>query len=153
MLLGPVLRPYAFLECQVIESYNHGMSRLWPLLIVLSAASIPAACADDTPPALVDVTQLADTTDTVGPYTVTAVAKDDRGIDSVTLYYTADQAADARFKAVEMQRVQGDLFSGEMSGFPGGAVVRYFVEAKDTSANRARAPAEADRYYQFSVRE
>ena len=120
------------------------------VLVVVLMLTV-AACADDKPPALIDVTQLADTTDTVGPYTVTAVAKDDRGLDSVTLYYTPDKAVDASFKAVEMQRVQGDLFSGEIAGFPVGAVVRYYVEAKDTSANYTRAPAVTDHYYQFSV--
>ena len=109
------------------------------------------SCADGTPPVLIDVTELPDTTDSVGPYTVTAVARDDRGIASVTLYYTADQRPDPAFKAIEMTSVDGDLYAGEIAGFPEGAEVRYFVEAGDTSANHTRAPVETDRYYWFSV--
>lgn len=109
------------------------------------------ACADDSPPVLIDVTELPDTTDAVGPYTVTVVAKDDRGIESVTLHYTADQTPDPAFKAVEMTIVEGDLYTGEIAGFPAGAEVRYFVDAGDTSANHTRAPVETDRYYSFSV--
>jgi hypothetical protein len=120
-------------------------------LSLLAVMAFCGACADTEPPALVDVTQLPDTTDTVGPYTVTAVARDDRGLESVTLYYTGDTSEGARFKAASMTRVQGDLYSGEIAGFPAGARVRYFVEAEDTSANRARVPPGADEYLEFRV--
>jgi hypothetical protein len=121
------------------------------LSLLTMAALLCFACADTAPPVIVNVAQLTDTTDSVGPYTVTAVVRDDRGIDSVTLYYTADQSAAPSFKAVLMDAVDGDLYSGEIAGFPAGANVKYFVEAKDTSASYARSPAATDAYYQFSV--
>ncbi|MBI5529267.1 MAG: hypothetical protein HY897_23325 [Deltaproteobacteria bacterium] len=117
----------------------------------LLAIAFIAACADTEPPALLDVTQLPDTTDTVGPYTVTAVARDDRGVESVTLYYTGDTSENATFKAAVMTQVEDDLYSGEIAGFPAGARVRYFVEAEDASANRAKVPQGNGEYLQFRV--
>lgn len=124
------------------------MTRL--ILTVVTVIAL-AACADGTKPSLLDVTQLEDTADTVGPYAITAVARDDRGIDSVTLYYTAEESESPQLKAVVMENLQGDLYTGEIAGFPAGARVRYFVEAKDTSANYARVPAESGTYYTFNV--
>ena len=119
--------------------------------IIAALALSLCTCADTTPPVIVDVAQIGDTTDTVGPYTVTAVVTDDRGIEAVTLYYTADQSARPSFKAVLMESVEGDLYAGVIAGFPAGANVKYFVEAKDTSASYTRSPAATDAYYQFSV--
>jgi hypothetical protein len=121
-------------------------------LLLLALGFAAASCADTLPPVIVEVTQLPDTTDTVGPYTVTAVVRDDRGVEEVTLYYTAGAEAAPTFKAVAMTLVQGDLYTGDIAGYPAGANVKYFVEAKDTSASYTRSPGGDGAFYQFSVR-
>ncbi|RMG13225.1 MAG: hypothetical protein D6729_15275 [Deltaproteobacteria bacterium] len=98
------------------------------------------ACAGVEAP-FVEVTPLSDTRDPLGPYTVRAVATDDREIASVRLYHRSDAVADAA--VVTLEATGEGIYEGTLPGYPPGTLVHYFVEAIDTDGNAAYDPPTA----------
>ena len=94
---------------------------------------------DTTPPAITDTTDLPDTLDATGPYTVSATVTDDVAVAAATLSYRVDGGA---FTDVPMTAA-GDVYSADIPGQAAGSLVEYYVTASDTSANEATDPADA----------
>lgn len=97
---------------------------------------------DVAAPKLGALTELADTDDLAGPYTVEIAAEDDTSVVSVELHWDAG-AGEA---SVEMTRVADDLWRGALPAAAPDTVVTYWVEADD-GLNTAREPLDDDRSF------
>ncbi len=117
---------------------------------------VTTACAD---PFIESVSQLDDTTDTGGPYTVWAVAVGVQSDDRVELFYNAiDPAADP-FIPLLMEPAdadegayEGELFAAGIPGQPAGSAIRYYVAITRDGERVAADPVGADvRPFVFAV--
>ncbi len=113
--------------------------------IVLTLLALPfiacLACADPDPP-VVEAVGLGDTRDTLGPYAVAVVIRENREVASVRLTYRSAEAQSAEVVAMDHQ---GDRrWTGEIPGYPVGAEIHWFVEAEDVDGNFGYAPWQAE---------
>lgn len=99
------------------------------------------ACANTEAPT-VQAAPLHDTRDALGPYLVSAVAEDNRGVAAVRAYYRAEEAPQAG--VVLLDEVDPGRWQGELPGYPGGTTVHWFVEVEDVDGNLAYDPPEAE---------
>jgi hypothetical protein len=108
---------------------------------VLLGASL-VGCGPGRPP-LVDVAALADTSDTVGPYTVTVLIRDDGSIKVAQVrYFTGPGAAP---RPLDLARDGStDRWSAGIPGQPPGTHVRYVVEVEDDEGNLVTLPSAVD---------
>ena len=94
--------------------------------------------ADNLAPRIVDLEQVADTDDAVGPYVVRANVRDDNSSDTgawlsgVVIEYSVNGGAAAQ---VEMTWMGHQLYRGEIPGQPDGSDVEYSVVATDWFGN------------------
>lgn len=106
--------------------------------------------APDLLPPVILHTPLTDTSNTTGPYRVSAAVTDERGIASVTLFYSINGGPES---ALAMPNVGANTYE---AGIPGptnaGDLVSYRIEAVDASvsANIARHPHPSG-YHSFAV--
>ncbi|MBU1706785.1 hypothetical protein KKB28_02595 [bacterium] len=101
-------------------------------------------------PDISDVTDFDDTPNP-GPYSISAVITDDSGIDSAAILYSIDGAP---YETDGPTSVVGDTFLFEIPEMTGSPVqeVRYYIWARDGSANQNQATDPADAptsYYSF----
>ena len=109
------------------------------------------------PPAVTNVTQPSETGPNDGPYSVSAdaVAIGDQSVESMTLYYRTDPAAN--FQSVSMGATgSGSTYTGAVPAQQKGTVVQYFIEAATSGEFSTTVPAEArdpedPQYLSFAV--
>lgn len=100
--------------------------------------AVAIACGTGVP--TVDVLPLADTTDTVGPYEITAViAESDRITAARVVWFTGDAAAPKPVPFVRQDA--SDRWKAELPGQPGGSTVRWRVEVETDEGDLVRMPA------------
>jgi len=111
------------------------MRRPAPALLLLLALG----CSPIEPP-VVDASALSDTTDTTGPYEVTARVQAQRSISTVTLVWRnlAADAVDAN--RVPMLEDSSGVWRADIPGAGVGAQIAFHVEATDTSGDTTDAP-------------
>lgn len=89
----------------------------------------------------VDVLPLADTTDTVGPYEITAVVSDsDHVADARVFWFTGDREAPRPISFVRQQ--DSDRWTAELPGHPAGSTIRWRVEVETDDGELVRLPPE-----------
>ena len=130
---------------------NSSVDRFRLVLLAAVSAWIMVACGTDQKPVFITTTILGNTTDQLGPYQVTTVILDDRGINRVLLHYKS--LSSDTFRAVTMTRLDSQTWRGGIPGFAAGTTVVYYVEAFDASVEDPAtdptfAPAEV---YSFSI--
>ncbi len=89
-----------------------------------------------------NVTELPDTTDQVGPYTVEAdvMANFATSIASAELHY---QVGNGPFLTAPMFPLGGDLWTGFLPGQTAPAIVKYYITVTDSDGNPGSFPANA----------
>jgi hypothetical protein len=107
------------------------------------------ACASPVEPPMVQVSPLDDTTDTRGPYAVTARVTSKRNLRSVELVWHDFAAGPLATARVPMAQDDLGLFRAAIPGHGAGARIGYGVEAVDDEGDRAADPAAG--LYLFSV--
>lgn len=98
-------------------------------------------CADPNPP-VVEATALGDTRDSLGPYAVAVVVRENREVAAVRLTYRNAEAETA--EVVPMEEHGDRRYVGEIPGYPAGAEIHWFVEAEDVDGNFGYAPWQAE---------
>lgn len=117
------------------------MARRLLLLPLLFVPPILGACADPEPP-VVEATPIGDTRDTLGPYTVSAIVRENREVAAVRLSF---RSAEVDLAEVVAMHPDGERrWTGEIPGYPVGAEVHWFVEAEDADGNVGYAPWQAE---------
>ncbi len=96
------------------------------------------ACADNTPPEFLSVTQLADSQSAIGPYEVAATVIDDVLVARVSLSYAVPGFAED----IPMTRVSGNAWIGAIPGQDAGTTVEYRVVAYDEDKGVAPFPVK-----------
>ncbi len=100
-------------------------------------------------PSVAGVTRFTFTLDTVGPYTIEALATDNVGVDEIYLYYSLNGG---EFFPVMMTDMGHDLYHGDIPGQEAGTSITYYVSAFDEAGNEGSAPADApEEVYLFDV--
>jgi len=100
------------------------------LILAICLAATLAACSG-AGPIIESTSRLQDSTDTIGPYTVSAVVLNAGRDDLVELFYNVDNQA--RFIPLVMsEQANGELFTGEIPGRPVGSRITYYVAVTDT---------------------
>lgn len=103
-------------------------------------------------PLLISHQQLADTYDTINPYSVVAFIKHRSGIQSATLYYRTDTLQP--YNAVPMTALTGmsDYFETYIPAQSGGTRVYYYIEAySNTSKHQTRPMPAPLGYFYFDI--
>jgi len=96
--------------------------------------------ADEQDPDVLDTTELENTIDEVGPYTVETTATDNVAVDSVVLFF---RVGAGELTQVAMTSSKDGLYQGLIPGQAGGSLVSYYVEAADAAGNKATDPPDA----------
>jgi hypothetical protein len=86
------------------------------------------ACGKNTPPEILQVTQVENTRDVAGPYEVLAFVIDDFNVVSVELRYKVSAEEEVW---VKMAPVSGDVWGADIPGQAVGSRVKYYVAATD----------------------
>jgi hypothetical protein len=107
----------------------------------LFVACAIAACADETPPLILETTLVTDTDDPLGPYGVTTIVRDDAGVSGAWVLYSTDGRQ--TFESVAMSSLGEDAFAARIGGLPLGTRVDYYVVARDANANIGTDPSPA----------
>lgn len=125
---------------------RRGRASIAPMALLAFVSALLSAC-DDTPPVVLEARIVSDTNVEDGPYQVLAVARDDSGVASATLFWATGDIAHpvdmARFepeKAFESGPVGSVRLEGAIPGHPIGTVVRWGIEVCDTRANCRMEP-------------
>lgn len=106
-------------------------------LASLLALAVAAACGSTRP--MVDVVPLGDTTDTAGPYEITAVVTEsDRVAAAWIVWFTGNAAAPQPVPLVRQKT--SDIWRGELPGQPEGSTIRWRVEVETDEGELLRAP-------------
>ncbi len=95
---------------------------------------------DVIPPEVSVVVRPVDTSNVIGPYSVVAVASDNREVQKVTLYYSA---GGGQTQATDMVANVGGRWEASIPGQDTGTEVRYYVEATDINGNTMSYPVDA----------
>ncbi|MEC7242807.1 MAG: hypothetical protein VXW32_16355 [Myxococcota bacterium] len=93
---------------------------------------------DVAPPRISGVTELVDTDDLNGPYSVFATVVDNRLLDSVELFYRIESGP---ILATEMSALGNDEYVAEIPGQPHDSDISYWIVASDAD-NEERYPVE-----------
>lgn len=110
-------------------------------LLVLLAVAALVGCANPDIPS-VQANPLADTRDSIGPYSVSVVVVENRGIAAVRLFYRASTAPQAA--QTELTQVADGRYAGSIPGYPIGTTIHWLVEAEDIDGNIGYDPPEAE---------
>ncbi len=94
-------------------------------------------------PYIDNTTQLADTEDTAGPYTVEANVTDLTGVASYELVYTSSATGGPYTIAMTVIDVPTGLVQAVIPGQPDGTRVQYWLTATDVVGNASAAPTGA----------
>lgn len=137
------------------SALRHGTSVDLALAGLLAAALL-AACGGGRAPVL-DVAPLTDTTDTVGPYAVTVLIRDDGAIATAQVRYFPGPGAAPQPVALVRDGTT-DRWTAGIPGQPSGTTVRYVIEVEDDEGNLVVAPPapavdDAAAAYAFTVLE
>jgi len=97
-----------------------------------------AACGDDSPPRILETSLPAAVTDGTGPFVITAVVSDNRGVEEVNLLTTAD-LSQASYQQ-RLREVAEEYYQISIGPFPPGSRLYLIVEASDADGNRAWYP-------------
>jgi hypothetical protein len=97
-----------------------------------------AACGDDNPPRILETSLPAAVTDGTGPFVITAVVTDNRGIAEVSLLTTAS-LSEASYRET-MREVAEEYYQISIGPFSPGSRLYLIVEAADADGNRAWHP-------------
>lgn len=121
-----------------------------PAVIELGETTvIDFALTDIAPPEIASTTDLANTSDDQGPYTVTTTIHDWSGLAETSLRYRVDGGA---FGELPLVPAGGDRYTVEIPGQAYGSHVEYYVYARDTAGNDAVDPPSAPAVvYEFYV--
>ncbi len=107
------------------------------------AAVVDFSLEDIAGPAIAGVTQLDDTSDTAGPYTVQAAITDLTGVDSYALHYTSSSAGGPFTVPMVVVDAGTGLVEADIPGQATGTRVQYWITAADDLGNTSAAPAGA----------
>ena len=89
---------------------------------------------DKSPPRILKVEQKPEAFKPNRPTRIIAhVVDEETGVENVVLYFRVDRG---EWRKVSMQRINGELWSGEIPGQREGSTVKYYVEAVDEAGNR-----------------
>jgi hypothetical protein len=116
-------------------------------------ALLLSACGDDQAPRILTVDFPVDTTDTEGPYVVTAVVTDNLGVHAVYLLMTTDP--EGAYARERMPEVSEGHYEHALPGLPPESTLFLVVEAVDVDGNRSNFP-DCEQFgdlcwYSFSV--
>ena len=96
------------------------------------------ACGDDHPPEILQTSLPAEVADGTGPFVVTAVVTDDRGVSEVSLLMTPDLRE--AYHQQRMLETTEAAYQTSIGPFSPGSVRYLIVEAVDADGNRAWYP-------------
>jgi len=115
--------------------------RTAPLLVSAALGGLLAvsACSPIEPPQ-VDASALPDTTNSSGPYEVTARVQARRSIESVVLVWENTSEDTVQAIRVAMVADIAGVYHGEIPGQGAGALIAFHVEATDSSGDTAADP-------------
>ncbi|MBN2170655.1 MAG: carboxypeptidase regulatory-like domain-containing protein, partial [Candidatus Krumholzibacteriota bacterium] len=101
-------------------------------------------------PQIKNVTELANTGDTAGPYVVEANVHDWSDLDEIELHYCVTGGLPT---VVGMELVDEDisLYQAEIPGQAVNTHVSYWLTARDAAGNRSREPEEEGAFHEFWV--
>ena len=103
----------------------------------------------DAPPVIENTTELKDTEDVTGPYSVETDVSDDVGVAAVSLFYQVDGGGYTEVTMTEAKA--GATFSADIPGQTAGTFIEYYVQATDaaqqSSTDPATAPTDAYAFY------
>jgi hypothetical protein len=100
----------------------------------------PGATNTLLPPAISSVSQSPAQPVASAPVTVTAVITDERGVASVTLYYSMTGTS---LLSTTMTLGANNTYNGQIPAQPDGTLVRYYLLARDIDDLTSRAPASS----------
>ncbi len=89
-------------------------------------------------PVITGTSELADTNNTVTPYTVTTHVSDDTAVGEVTLFYKID---DGLAVSVPMADLGGGSYGGQIPAQPLLTIIAYWIRAEDVFGNFSFDPA------------
>ncbi|MEZ4388411.1 MAG: carboxypeptidase-like regulatory domain-containing protein, partial [Candidatus Krumholzibacteriia bacterium] len=101
------------------------------------------ALVDIGGPDILGATQLPDTQDTAGPYTVEATITDLTGVDEYHLVYTSSTAGGPFVLPLSLVDAPTGLVRGQIPGQTDGSRVQYWLTASDVLGNQSAAPLGA----------
>jgi hypothetical protein len=107
-------------------------------LLVLLCLLTTVSCGDDQAPKILVASLPGEVTDGTGPFVVTAVVTDDRGVRDVNLLMTAD--LDQAYVHHRMRESGPAAYQTSIGPFSPGAVRYLIVEAVDADGNHAWYP-------------
>lgn len=97
-----------------------------------------ASCGDDQPPRILQASLPGEVTDGTGPFVITAVVTDDRGVQAVNLLMTHD--LDVASVSQPMRESGEAAYQTSIGPFPPGSQRYLIVEAADSDGNRSWYP-------------
>jgi hypothetical protein len=116
------------------------LHRLKGALACTVAVGLFASCSDDTQPLVIETTLVTDTNDVVGPYEVLSIIRDDQEVSEAWVFFSTD--GKRNFDSTPMARLgSGEVYIGDIRGFPLGTRVDYYVLARDAATNIGTDPA------------
>ncbi len=99
-------------------------------------------------PLITNTTQLPNTSDIAGPYTVRAKIADNSAVAAASVRYSVDGGSN--YTEVVMTGIGDHIYEGGIPGQPYNTTVFYYVQAEDDSGNIATDPPAAPAlYYSF----
>jgi len=117
--------------------------------LLLSLCLVAVAC-DDRAPFFIDTLILSDTVDPIGPYTVSTVVTDNRGVTEVELGYQIGLAAASI--AVNCEQIETtENWNCLIPGPRRSTRIYYSLTARNSADKSARDPALAPDTYSFAV--
>lgn len=108
-------------------------------LLCLVFGALSLGCTDEKGPVFISVTELTDSTSTIGPYEVVATLVDDHPIERVELRWAIGGSEDKH--TIEMTSLGGHAWSAHIEGQPPGTTIFYQVAARDEDGNEVAWPA------------
>lgn len=108
------------------------------IFLIAVLLSLGLAACDNTPPEIVSMTLLSNTTSEVGPYEVFATVVDDSVVEVVELKWRQGGAVGEN-QVVPMAELDG-VWVGSIPGQPVGTVIEYIVVAKDDEGKETAFP-------------
>jgi hypothetical protein len=112
------------------------------------AQATPGATNILLPPVISHVMQVPAQPVATAPVTVTATVTDERGVASVTLYYSLTGSG---LVSIPLSTGPNHTFSGSIPQQPDGTLVQYYLLVTDIDDLRTRAPAGRTTSYRYVV--
>lgn len=114
------------------------------------ATDLDFSLTDILGPEIADVSNPVTTTDTAGPYPISATITDFSAVSTAKLYYRLNGAG-----WIEMPMAStGDTYTADLPGSPAGIQIDYYVWAQDVGGKSSTSPADApDGFYSLYITE